>query len=233
MSAVPTAVVIGNSDGIGLALTELLLAEGWQVTGISRSRSRVEAASYDHRVVDVCDERYASQLAAAVERLNPLDACVYCVGTGEFLDLETLDTDRRVFETNLLGAVTTARVVLPGMVRARRGHLIGLSSQADVLSDPNAPSYAASKAGMTSYLEGLALACRPHGVHVTNVRFGFVDTKMAKSPVRPFMVSADEAARRIRRCLERRPVRYTFPKRMAILVWFLRLRTHILRWTRT
>jgi NAD(P)-dependent dehydrogenase (short-subunit alcohol dehydrogenase family) len=45
-----------------------------------------------------------------------------------------------------------------------------------------APGYGASKAGMTMYLRGLALALRPHGVDVTTVRFGFVDTKMASHP---------------------------------------------------
>lgn len=156
--------------------------------------------------------------------------CVYCAGVGELLDLQTMRAERSVFETNLLGAVATAEVVLPAMIRAGRGHFIGLSSQADCLIDSRAPSYSASKAGLTSYLEGLALACRPHGVHVTNVRLGFVDTKMAKSDVRPFMVSPEQAARRIERCIQRRPIRDTNPRRMALLLWLLRLRAVARRW---
>ena len=57
-----------------------------------------------------------------------------------------------------------------------------------------APGYAASKAGLTSYLLGLRGALRPHGVRVTIVRFGFVDTKMAKSPVKPLLLSVERAA---------------------------------------
>lgn len=224
------ALVIGNSDGIGLALTELLLAEGWKVTGLSRSNSRVVSASYEHHVVDVCNEDYPTTLAAAAQRWDTPDVCVYCVGTGEFLELDNLANERRVFETNLIGAVATLQVVLPLMVRSGRGHFIGVSSQADVLTDAQAPSYAASKAGLSSYLEGLALACRSHGVRVTNVRFGFVDTKMAKSSVRPFMVSANEAAQRIRRCIDVRPLRYTFPKRMAVLLWLVQLRAKLRLW---
>lgn len=226
----PTALIIGNSDGIGLALTELLLAEGWQVKGVSRSPSRVNASSYEHHIVDVCDHDYATRLATVASQFDRLDVCVYGVGIGEFLDLETLATDRRVFETNLVGAVATVQIVLPPMVKAGHGHFIGLSSQADCVIDPNAPSYAASKAGLTSYLEALARACRPRGVQVTNVRFGFVDTKMAKSPVRPFMVPAGEAARRIRHCIARRPSRYTFPKRMALLLWVVRFGLRVSQW---
>jgi short-subunit dehydrogenase len=114
------------------------------------------------------------------------------------------------------------------MIEARRGHFIGISSQADQIVDRFAPSYAASKAGMSSYLEGLALACKPHGVAITNVRFGFVDTAMAKAPgPKPFMVSADRAAQVIERCMHSRPIRKTFPLRMAALLWFFRLPTRL------
>ena len=225
----PVALVIGNSDGIGLSLTESLLADGWQVAGVSRSASRMRAERYEHHVVDVCDPEYAARLSSVVARLPALDVCVYCAGIGEFLELETLAQERRVFETNLIGAVATAQVVIPGLLRAGRGHFMGLSSQADRLIDAQAPSYAASKAGLSSYLEGLALACRPRGVFVTNLRFGFVATKMAKSELRPFMISPAQAAQRIRHCLSARPMRDTFPKRMAVLLWFVRLASSLRR----
>jgi NAD(P)-dependent dehydrogenase (short-subunit alcohol dehydrogenase family) len=227
------AIVLGNTDGIGLALSELLLAEGRAVIGVSRRPSPLRAARYEHHVLDVCDpsfaERLAQVVAQGVARSGELDACVYCVGIGEFLDLGDLSAERRVFETNLLGAVTTLSVTLPVMLQAGRGHFIGLSSQADARIDSHAPSYAASKAGLSSYLEGLALACRPRGIHVTNLRFGFVDTKLAKASVRPFMISPAEAARRVRRCLDVRPVRDTYPKRMAVLLWFFDLGARLRR----
>lgn len=226
----PHALIIGNSDGIGLALTRALLADGWDVTGVSRSASPVNVQSYGHHVADVCDPQYSQRLLDVVSKRPGLDVCVYCVGIGEFLDLDTLSAERRVFETNLVGAVATAQVVIPAMLRASQGHFIGLSSQADGLIDPHAPSYSASKAGLTAYLEGLALACRPRGVHVTNLRLGFVDTKMAKAPVRPFMVSAAQAARRIQRCMQKRPIRDTFPKRMAALLWLVRMHASVRRW---
>jgi short-subunit dehydrogenase len=112
--------------------------------------------------------------------------------------------------------------VIPEMVRAGRGHFIGLSSQADALVSAEAPSYAASKAGLSSYLEGLGLACRPRGVFVTNLRLGFVDTKLAKAPVKPFMVTADAAAQRIMRCVAERPLRHTFPRRLGVLLVVVR-----------
>lgn len=217
----PSALVIGNSDGIGLALTKLLLGQGWQVTGLSRSQSPLTSEEYVHHVVDVREASYSARLAEIVAALAGLDVCVYCVGIGEHLNVETFAAERRVFETNLIGAVATAEVVLPAMIRAGSGHFIGLSSLADLLIDPVAASYAASKAGLTAYLESIARACRPRNVHVTNLRFGFVDTKMANSPVKPFMITPLAAAERIMHCIRKRPIRDSYPKRMAVLVRLL------------
>ena len=69
------------------------------------------------------------------------------------------------------------------MVKRGQGHFIGVSSLANELLSAEAPSYHASKAGFFNYLGVLALALKPKGVHVTNVRFGFVNTKMAKGNI--------------------------------------------------
>lgn len=226
----PVALLIGNSDGIGLALTRLLLEHGWQVAGVSRSASPITAPAYSHAIDDVRDPEYPARLRALVASLPDLNLCVYCAGIGEYLELQEMAAERAVFETNLIGAVATTQVVIPEMVRAGYGHFIGLSSQADVLIDSRAPSYAASKAGLSSYLEGLGLACRRQGVSVTNLRLGFVHTKMAKASVRPFMITPEQAARRIESCLRRRPLRDTYPRRMALVVWLLRLSGGVKRW---
>ncbi|MEJ7601182.1 MAG: SDR family NAD(P)-dependent oxidoreductase [Kofleriaceae bacterium] len=180
-------------------------------------------------VADVCATSYRETLSAALADATP-DACIYAAGIGRVLDLAS-PAEAEVVTTNLTGAVITAEVVLPRMVAARRGHFLGLSSQADRLIDDGAPSYAASKAGLSSYLEGLAFACRPHGVAVTNVRFGFVATTMSEGQgPRPFVISAERAAALIERCLKRRPIRFTAPWRMAIALWFLGLGRRVRIW---
>jgi len=90
---------------------------------------------------------------------------------------------------------------------------------------PNSP-YSASKAGFSSYLVSMGLKLRPLGIAVTNVRFGFVDTKMAKSPRKPMMMTADAAATHILRCLETRPIQLTAPKLVGFLV-------HLIRWAQS
>ncbi|MCA8962417.1 MAG: SDR family NAD(P)-dependent oxidoreductase, partial [Planctomycetes bacterium] len=82
--------------------------------------------------------------------------------------------------------------------------------------------YPASKAAMTQYLKGLHLALRHRGVAVTNVRFGFVDTKMADAPVRPLMISVDRAARVLWNAIEERPAIRTYPRTAGVAALALR-----------
>lgn len=213
-----TAVIIGASSGIGLALARRLVDAGWSVTGLARRDAGFAHDRYRHVVADVREPAFRQALAA----LETPDVCVYATGIGELLELEKPSCEADVFTTNLTGLAITVEELLPRMIAGKRGHLIGISSQADRVIDRHAPSYAASKAGMSSYLEGLALACRKHGVAITNVRFGFVDTAMAKSDVKPFMITADRAARVIEKCIASRPIRKTVPLRMAAVLWLFR-----------
>ncbi len=223
------ALFVGNSDGIGLGATTELLKRGWKVIGISRSRSPIEDPSYDHIVVDVQDEEYLDKLKGILEKDEPVDLCVFFAGIGEMLDLSNMEGEARIFNVNLLGMVKTASCVIPFMVKQDKGHFIGLSSLADEMLSSKAPSYHASKAGFSNYLEGLALALKSTGVHVSNVRFGFVDTKMAKGDIKPFMMSVDRAVQHLLSCIEKKPIRYTAPWIMIPLVrlcsWMLRLYT--------
>ncbi|MFC8849648.1 MULTISPECIES: SDR family NAD(P)-dependent oxidoreductase [unclassified Micromonospora] len=211
------AIVVGNSDGIGLAVTRRLLDDGWTVAGLSRSNSRLTCAGYCHHRADVTDVGYREVLAEALDTLGGVEVCIYAAGIGDFFAVEDLAAQTRALEVNLIGAARTTEVVVPSMVRARAGHVVGLSSLADVAASPEAPGYAAGKAGLSAYLLGLRGALRAHGVQVSVVRFGFVDTKMAKAQVKPMMLSVDQAADVVLDCLRTRAAVVSRPRRMAML----------------
>ena len=210
-------LIVGNSDGIGAAVTRALLANGATVTGLSRSPSPLQHERLHHEVVDVTSPAYPELL----ERLagEPFDACIYCAGIGSELQLPDLSNETRVFDVNLTAMVRTLAALLPGWLARGHGHFVGLSSLADALYGTDAPSYSASKAGFSNYLLAMGLKLHGSGVAVTNVRFGFVDTKMAKAPVKPFMISADAAATHVVRALATRPLQLSVPKTTAALVW--------------
>jgi short-subunit dehydrogenase len=219
------AILVGNSDGIGLATTRRLLAAGWDIIGVSRSESPITSTTYDHRVADVSDNKY-SELIDELVLEGSLDLCIYFVGVGELLDPLNMSGEARIIDVNLTGMVRTAAAVIPEMVKRGQGHFIGVSSLADELLSADAPSYHASKAGFSNYLGGLALALRPKGVYVTNVRFGFVDTKMAKGDVKPFMMSVEKAVNHLESCISNKPVCYTAPR---IAIPLIKLRKLMMR----
>ena len=215
------AIVIGSSDGIGLALSRRLVNEGWVVAGISRSPGRVDHVSYQHIVCDVSDPEYISTLNMVCDGIGTVNLCVYCAGIGEAFSPDDLGFETKVFAVNLMAAVTTVEVVATRMLNAGSGHIIGISSLSDQMVSGATPSYSASKAGLSSYLRGMALALRGRQVYVTNVRFGFVDTKMAKSPVKPGLLSVDAAVDILMRSVRTRPIQVSRPRRVAALSWVL------------
>jgi short-subunit dehydrogenase len=216
------AMMVGNSDGMGLATTRRLLAAGWKITGISRRESSVSSPSYRHMVADVSDNKY-SHLLDELNQEDPFDLCIYFAGIGELMNPLDMSNEAKIIDVNLTGMVRTAAGVAPQMVKRGQGHFMGISSMADELLSAEAPSYHASKAGLSSYLGGLALALKPRGVHVTNVRFGFVDTKMAKGNFKPFMMSVEKAVEHLEFCINKKPVSYTAPKIMIPLIKFRKL----------
>jgi short-subunit dehydrogenase len=213
------ALLVGNSDGIGLATTRRLLEGGWNIIGVSRSESPIKSPMYHHRVIDVGNNKYLEIIDGLV-RKNPLDLCIYFVGIGELFDPQNMSDEPRIIDVNLTGMVRTAAAVIPRMVNRGQGHFIGVSSLADELFSAEAPSYHASKAGFSNYLGGLALALKSKGVHVTNVRFGFVDTKMAKGDVKPFMMNVEKAVDHLENCINKKPVCYAAPRIAIPLVKF-------------
>jgi short-subunit dehydrogenase len=214
------ALIIGNSDGIGLSITKKLLKRKWELIGISRSKSPIEDSFYKHFVLEVQQDQFLEKLKSILQNSGPVDLCIYCAGIGELLDISNMEKDIQVFEVNLIGMVKTVSCVIPMMVKRGKGHFIALSSVADEMLSPEAPGYHASKAGLSNYLEGLALALKPAGVNITNVRFGFVDTKMGKGNIKPFMMTVENATQHLLTCIEKKPIRYTAPKIVIPLVKF-------------
>jgi short-subunit dehydrogenase len=126
----------------------------------------------------------------------------------------------QMFRVNVFGMIYAIEAVLPEMLRRGRGHIAGVSSQAASKGLPGESGYCATKAAMNSYLEGLRIQLRSRGIAVTTICPGFVATPMTdvNDFKMPWLMSAEEAARRIVRALERRRKVYSFPWQMTLLM---------------
>ncbi len=160
-------------------------------------------------------------LAAAagdfIDRFGPPELVIanagVSVGTrGE--DLADVATLRRVLDVNVAGLAATLAAFAPAMRAARRGTLAGIASVAGFRGLAGGGAYSASKAAAITWLESLRAELHGSGVHVVCVCPGYIDTPMTRiNRYRmPFLLPADEAARRIARVIAAR-------RRLAVIPW--------------
>jgi NAD(P)-dependent dehydrogenase (short-subunit alcohol dehydrogenase family) len=179
-----TALIWGAGGGIGQALTALLIAEGWEVAGITRQPSSIQRLTKHTFEADVSDDA-AVQYAvfAAAQELAPVDMWVYSVGDIAAAKVADLDEAmwQRLLEANLGGAFRTIHHSLP--LLAERAHLVFVGAYSERLQLPGLSAYAAAKAGLEAFTAALAKEQRGH--RVTLVRPGAVATALwDKMPVR-------------------------------------------------
>lgn len=178
---------------------------------------------------DVAD---AASLRAAAEdfigRIGLPDVVIANAGVSRGTLTEQADdlpTFRAVMDTNVLGIVHTFHPFITSMRERGRGTLVGIASVAGFRGLPGSGAYSASKAAAITYLESLRVELHGSGVRVVTVCPGYVRTPMtARNPYRmPFLLEADDAARRIAGAVARQARFYVLPRPMAVVGQLLKL----------
>ncbi len=231
------AIITGASSGIGWALAQTLAATGAKVGLIARRKDKLEQLAEEIRQAGgtahlaAADVGNREQTSAAVHQLSrelgPVDLMIANAGVGMPTVVNPLNTPdiEQMCRVNFLGVVYCVEAVLPAMLERRQGHLAAVSSLAAYKGLPGESAYCATKAAVNVFMEGLRIQLRDQGITVTILCPGFVRTPMtAVNNFRmPWLLEADEAARRMVRALERRRAVYDFP-------WQLSLLTKMTRW---
>lgn len=226
------AVITGASSGIGWALARALSAEGCKVGLTARRREpladlagQIEKAG-GSAAVAVADVAEREQAIAAIHdlaaRLGPIDLLVANAGVGAPTTVEPFNVGdiEKMFRVNVLGVVYSLEAVLPQMLQRRRGHLAAISSLAAYKGMPGESAYTSSKAAVNVFMDGLRVQLRSKGIAVTTICPGFVLTPMTEVNEfkMPWLLTAEEAARRIVRALKRKRKIYNFPWQTALLM---------------
>jgi short-subunit dehydrogenase len=138
---------------------------------------------------------------------------------------EDLAAIRRILDINVHGMAATFSPFIASMRARGRGRLVGIASVAGIRGLPGAEAYSASKAAVIAYLESLRVELFGSGVKVVTIAPGYVATPMtAHNPYpMPFMLTADEAARRFIRAIERGASYAVIPWQMGLVAKSLRL----------
>lgn len=178
------AMIWGASGGIGRALVSTLVAEGWDVVGVCRQDTELDALTPHVIAADVTVELDVRQaVMAAAQSVGEVALWIYSVG--DIASTKVGDTDlatwQRLVGANLDGAFLATRHSLP--LLSDDAHLIYLGARHERLRLPGLGAYAAAKAGLEAFAE--ALAKEERRKRVTVVRPGAVDTPLwDKTPLR-------------------------------------------------
>ncbi|MFN3937959.1 MAG: SDR family NAD(P)-dependent oxidoreductase [Gemmobacter sp.] len=196
--------LVGASEGLGRALAHRMAASGVDLVLSARSADRLQAlaAELPRRAEIVpCDVTDEASVADAAGRAGALDGVVYLAGLYWPMPARCWDPVRAaaMCDANLTGAVRVLGHLVPGMIERDRGHVVITGSLAGFRGLPGSIGYAASKAGVMGLAESLYADLRGTGVEVQLVNPGFIRTRLTEKNDfnMPFIMSPDEAARRM------------------------------------
>ncbi|MFN3262247.1 MAG: SDR family NAD(P)-dependent oxidoreductase [Pikeienuella sp.] len=222
------AWVTGASAGIGRAVALRLADEGWTVWATARRADALEALAAERpgKILplpcDVTDRGGMAAAVAAITAEGPLALAILNAGLYIPLRAQEFDAGKaaKTFDVNLNGVANGLDPVLKHMIGRRDGHVAITASVAGYRGLPRAAAYGATKSALITMAEALAFDLIDLDVRISVINPGFVktDATSVNDFEMPFVIPADEAAKRIVEGLKKPGFEIAFPRRFEILL---------------
>ncbi|MEC8940241.1 MAG: SDR family NAD(P)-dependent oxidoreductase [SAR324 cluster bacterium] len=232
----PKSILItGASSGIGRALAFEFSRRGYALGLCARRLELLESLRYELgretqvaiAKLDVADlERVPEVLHKQADELGGVQIVIANAGVGErsYPGEGTFHLDSKVIEINVLGAMATIDAGTEILKKEGGGQIVGISSVAGFRGLSTTPAYSASKAALSTYMEGIRNNLKQHKIAVTVLNPGFIDTPInTHRKSRPFLISAEKGARLMADMIEKKVWSSTVP------VWPWALITNLMR----
>lgn len=227
-----TILITGASSGIGAALVKSLAKE--KTANIILSARRIElleelviecGLSKDRSLILQCDVSNKKEVESCYlsikKKFGGIDVAILNAGKGQSVRAEDYNSTyaNQIFGANVFGIIYWVAQLLPDFLNKKNGIIAGISSLADNRGYSGSGFYCASKAAATVYLEGLRIELKNYDIKVITVRPGFVKTPMTdKNKFKmPFLMTAEEAAEKIIRGIEKERNIVQFPWQLVFL----------------
>jgi NAD(P)-dependent dehydrogenase (short-subunit alcohol dehydrogenase family) len=191
-----TVLVTGASRGIGRAIAVRFADSGAEVAVLYQKNQKAGEETMTllsgngHFLfnADISNPTEVQNLVQTVtDKMGSIDILVNNAGIYDFHSLSDVDYQKwqkiwtRTIKTNLIGPANLTFLVARQMIAQGGGKIINISSRSVFRGEPQAPAYGASKAGLNSMSQSLAVALAPHNIYVYVVAPGFVETDMTQS----------------------------------------------------
>ena len=176
------ALVTGSSSGIGLAIAQALLAQGWQVSGLDLAPPQLVHPAFSSLQVDLCD---AAATAQAVRTVGRVQALVHAAGVLRVGRLGALaDEDfALMWRLHVDAATRLANLIVPAMAQAGIGRVVLIGSRVSG-GMPGRSQYAATKAALVALARSWAAETAARGVTVNVIAPAATETAMLADPAR-------------------------------------------------
>ena len=227
--------ITGAGKGIGRELARHYAQQGWTVAVSARTEADLQLLAEELPAgqikifpLDVTDKEAVATTVYQIEhKVGEIDLAILNAGTYTPTPAESFAVDpfRKLVETNLMGTVNGLAPLLEIFQKRLSGQIAVVASLAGYRGLPGAAAYGATKAGLINICESLRPELERHGVRLSVVNPGFIETPLtAKNDFpMPFLMPAKSAARRIAEGLEAGNFEITFPTRFALLMKLLRI----------
>ncbi|NOY48582.1 MAG: SDR family NAD(P)-dependent oxidoreductase [Chlorobi bacterium] len=227
------AIVFGATSGIGKQLAKFLVQDGYTVVITGRRQELLEdikktnpkayvVKPFDVQNIEKCEQAFQD----IVSELKEIHLIVHASGIGyENPELDWVKEEDTI-TTNVVGATRIYDLAFNLFKVQGFGHLVAISSIASLRGNRFSPSYFASKAYQVNYLESLYFKSKEikgGKMYVTDIRPGFVDTRMALGEGIFWMASLDKASKQIYTAIKRKKRRVYISKRWQLIAWVLKI----------
>uniref|UniRef100_A0AB33JE99 SDR family NAD(P)-dependent oxidoreductase n=1 Tax=Prevotella sp. GTC17260 TaxID=3236796 RepID=A0AB33JE99_9BACT len=225
------AIIMGASSGIGREVALLLCQAGWHI-GIAARRLdalREIQAQYPAQIViaqiDVTGVDAPTLLSRLADEMGRIDLYIHMSGIGKQNPMLEPGIEAATVDTNVVGFTRLIDTMFHLMEKQGQGHIAVVSSIAGTKGLGPAPSYSATKAYQSTYIQALEQLAhsRRLAITFTDIRPGFVDTPLLSGGHYPMLMSKERVARDIVRCISAHRHVAVIDTRYAILTFFWRL----------
>jgi len=218
-----TILITGATSGLGESLTLLAAKRGHQVIACGRNKEKLnELASHDNIVTCEFDITDLKSTQDALTNIH-CDIAVLNAGTCEYVAIDDVEPDmfKRVFDTNVIGAVNVMSVLIPNLKSGNK--LVFVDSLARLLPFTRSQAYGASKAAVNYLAKSTEVDLAGRGIDVQTLSPGFVKTPLTDKndfPM-PMQITSDEAAEYMLAGIMKNKSSVYFPRRFSAIIRFL------------
>lgn len=191
--------ITGGTSGIGLATAYKFRKEGYRVGVCGRNRDTLSRLSTEFEVFEV-DVKNLEEITSAIKKFSNKGLDIVFANAGIGYDkkstIPNFTKSREIIDINVNGVLNTFEFATEFFLKQGRGHLVATGSIAGLNGLPGVPAYSGSKAAIIKICESLSIDLKSHGISVTCINPGFIDTPLTRRndhPM-PFLVKVDKMA---------------------------------------